>query len=162
MATKKLKYSVEQFIAMTRDYIIFQYSVSRVLPSLTMAQAIIESKYGNSAPGNNLFGMKGSYNGQFQLLKTKEWDPVQKKYIEVLAKFRKYPTWNHSISDHAWLFCRLSRYKNLIGCKDWRQACINVHADGYATSPKYANTLINVIEKYNLVELDKEAFKLYG
>lgn len=160
MATKKLKYSVEQFIAMTRDYIIFQYSVSRILPSLTMAQAIIESKYGNSAPGNNLFGMKGSYNGEFQLLNTKEWNG--KEYITVKAKFRKYPSWEHSISDHAWLFCRLSRYKNLIGCKDYKQACINVHADGYATSPTYANTLINTIEKYNLVELDKEAFKLYG
>lgn len=161
MATKN-KYTVEQFIALTRNYIVFQYSVSRVLPSLTMAQAIIESKYGNSAPGNNLFGMKGRYNGQSQLLKTKEWDTKQKKYIEVMAEFRKYPTWDHSISDHAWLFCRLSRYKNLIGCKDYKQACKNVHADGYATSPTYADTLIKTIEKYELYKLDQEAFKLYG
>lgn len=158
--TTKNKYTVAQFIALTRDYVIFQYSVSKVLPSLIMAQAIIESRYGNSAPGNNLFGMKGSYNGQFQLLKTKEWDGT--KYIDVMAKFRRYPTWNESISDHTALFCRLSRYKNLLGCKDYRQACINVHADGYATAPTYSNTLIQTIEKYNLVELDKEAFKLYG
>jgi flagellum-specific peptidoglycan hydrolase FlgJ len=48
-----------------------------ILASLTIAQAILESNWGRSslaqAPNNNLFGIKGSYNGQSCVFPTSEF-----------------------------------------------------------------------------------------
>ena len=129
-----------------------------ILASLTAAQALIESNKGNSGltrKANNLFGMKGEYNGQSITMPTKEF--VNGAYITINAKFRKYPSWAESIADHSGLFNRSSRYANLRGCTDYKQACINVQRDGYATSPTYTSTLTRSIENYRLYNWDREA-----
>lgn len=78
-----------------------------VLPSLTIAQAILESGWGKSfasiAPNNNLFGIKA--NGWkaphvFEM-ETKEYKDG--KYTKVKAYFRKYDNWADSVEDHAYL-----------------------------------------------------------
>lgn len=156
----KNKYTAEQFIHIIAPYVVLEYQLSRILPSLTLAQAILESGYGNHAPGNNLFGIKGSYKGSSQLLWTTEYQ--NGKYVRVLAKFRKYPNWFESIADHSWLLCSNKRYKNLIGCKDYVVACQNVYKDGYATAPDYTPKLLSTIKKYDLTKFDAEAIKNYG
>lgn len=147
--------SAEFFNKIKPDVIMDMYE-SGILSSLTAAQAYIESGSGGSklsqAPNNNLFGMKGSYNGQSVTMKTKEY--VNGKYITINAQFRKYPSWKASISDHSSLFNRLKRYENLRGEKDYKEACKKVQQDGYATSPTYATTLIKTIEQYKLYEWD--------
>lgn len=157
---KKNEYTVEQFINIIAPYVILEYQLSRILPSVTIAQGILESGYGNHAPGNNLFGIKGTYNGQYQLLWTSEY--VNGKYIRQLAKFRKYPNWFESIADHSWLLCKASRYKKIIGCRDYILACQYLKAAGYATAPDYDVKLIKVIEDNNLKRFDEEAMKNYG
>lgn len=130
---------------------------SNILASLTASQALIESKHGNSGltkECNNLFGIKGSYNGQCGVYWTTEYYNGIKQRVQ--AAFRKYPSWKESIADHSSLFNNLKRYKNLRGCTDYQKACINVQADGYATSPTYARTLFNVINKFQLYAWDAE------
>lgn len=127
----------------------------RVLPSLTVAQAILESNWGNSGltlASNNLFGMKGSYNGGSILYPTKEY--VNGKYVSVNATFKKYPTLKDSVVDHAGLFNRLTRYHNILGDTDYKSVCAKVQSDGYATAPTYAQSLIKIIEQYNLSRFD--------
>ena len=144
-----------EFFARIKDDVIRDMESSGILASLTAAQAFCESAHGSSGltqKANNLFGMKGTYNGQSVIMKTKEY--VNGKYITVDAAFRKYPSWAVSIADHSSLFNRLERYRNLRGLKDYRLACTYVQKDGYATSPSYASTLINIIEKYKLYEWD--------
>lgn len=130
---------------------------SGILASLTAAQAYIESGKGNSGltvTCNNLFGIKGSYNGQYgEYMTTEYYNGVKKR---VCAKFRKYPSWAESIADHSSLFNRLARYSNLRGLKDYRLACIRVASDGYATAPDYSATLIKTIERFRLYEWDLE------
>lgn len=145
-------------MAEIKPHIIKDMRTSGILASLTAAQAIIESNWGRSGlaqKGKNLFGIKGSYNGQSVIMKTKEW--VNGKYITIDASFKKYPSWYEGIADHSAMFNRLTRYANLRGCKDYKQACINVKKDGYATAPDYTQTLIRTIEKYRLYEWDREA-----
>lgn len=145
----------KEFLDKIKPMVLADAESSGILASLTAAQAFIESNKGNSGltqSANNLFGMKGTYNGQSVIMKTKEF--VNGKYIVVDAAFRKYPSWLDSIRDHSGLFNRLSRYKNLRGEKDYKTACRKVQEDGYATSPSYASTLINIIEKYHLNEWD--------
>lgn len=153
-----MKYTPETFFAKIKPYVIADMQNTGILASLTAAQALIESGTGNSGlttKANNLFGIKGTYAGQYvEMLTTEYYNGVA---VKVKAKFRKYPSWAESIADHSSLFNRLKRYENLRGCKDYIQACKNVQLDGYATSPSYANTLVNTINKYALFVWDQEA-----
>ena len=126
-----------------------------ILASLTIAQAILESGWGKSGltlKANNLFGIKGAYNGASVSCKTQEWDGS--KYITITAAFRKYPSWAESVADHSALFLRLDRYKNLRGCTDYKKACQYVREDGYATDPAYTTKLVQIIEAYGLTQYD--------
>ena len=145
----------QEFFAKIKDDVIKDMKESGILASLTASQAYCESAHGSSGltqKANNLFGMKGSYNGQYVTMKTKEY--INGEYITVDAAFRKYPDWLSSIKDHSSLFNRLDRYKNLRGLKDYKLACAYVQKDGYATSPTYTSTLIRIIEKFKLYEWD--------
>lgn len=150
-----MAYNAQTFLEKIKPMVIADMQKTGILASLTAAQAFIESAKGNSGltvKANNLFGIKGEYNGQFVTMLTTEYiGGIPQK---VQAKFRKYPSWQESINDHSSLFLRSSRYANLRGCKDYKQACKNVQADGYATSPTYANTLIKTIETYQLYTWD--------
>ncbi len=152
-----MSYTDKTFFAALKPYVLQDMRDSGILASLTAAQAFIESNKGNSrltVKCNNLFGIKGKYNGQSgRFLTTEYYNGVAQR---VYADFRKYPSWQESITDHSGLFNRLARYANLRGCTDYRQACLNVKADGYATSPTYDTTLLNIILKYKLHEWDQE------
>lgn len=130
-----------------------------VLPSLTGAQAIIESGWGQSAlatQGHNLFGIKGSYNGQSVTMPTYEY--YGGRYVQINDAFRAYPSNYESIVDHGRFLKENSRYSNLIGQKDYQTVTRLIRQDGYATDPQYTNTLNRVIQQYNLTAWDQEAF----
>lgn len=128
-----------------------------ILPSLTASQMMIESGWlrsGLTVKANNAFGIKGSYNGQYYACKTQEWE--NGKYITITAKFKKYPSLAESVADHSALLCK-PRYAAVKAAKDYKAACKAVKACGYATAPKYAESLIAFVEKYKLYEWDKLA-----
>lgn len=152
-----MAYTDSSFFAKLKPYVLKDMRETGILASLTASQAYIESSKGNSgltSKANNLFGIKGKYNEQsVQLWTTEYYNGVA---CRVLADFRKYPSWQESISDHSGLFNRLARYKNLRGETNYVKACQNVKKDGYATSPTYDTTLINTINKFKLYEWDAE------
>lgn len=79
-----------------------------LLPSVSAAQAILESGWGQSAlaqyPNHNLFGIKASedWTGKVVRLPTQEF--CQGKMGIEVATFRKYDSWAASIVDHAVFF----------------------------------------------------------
>lgn len=126
---------------------------TKILASLTIAQAILESGWGTSAlarKSNNLFGIKG--NGK----NYKTFEYINGKRVDIVDSFKVYPDWETSVTDHSGLFLRLSKYQNLIGEKDYKKACKKVYEDGYATAPNYTEALIKIIEQYKLYEHDYE------
>lgn len=132
-----------------------------VLPSVTAAQAICESAWGQSAlatQGHNLFGIKGSYNGQSINMTTSEWGSGG--YYSIVAAFRAYPDYASSILDHGNFLASNSRYANLIWNRDANSVANDLQADGYATSPTYASTLLSIVNSYNLRSWDSEAFAI--
>lgn len=131
-----------------------------VLASLRIAQAILESGWGQSGltkRANNLFGMKAfsSWTGKRVNMKTGEWSASQGNY-SINADFRAYDSWNDSIADQANNYVKTSNYKaaGLLGEKDYRQACIKVRQAGYATDPNYPSKLIDLIDTYKLTYFD--------
>ena len=130
---------------------------TKILASLTVAQAILESGWGKSgltAKANNLFGIKAgtSWKGKVYNVATNEY--LNGKYVTVIASFRAYASWAESIADHSALLTGAARYKNLVGDTDYKRVCKNVQADGYATAPNYATSLIALIEAYGLTKFD--------
>ena len=133
-----------------------------ILPSITAAQAILESGWGSSelakAPNNNLFGIKDSedWHGEIVTVPTQEY--LNGDYITVNATFRKYASWNDSVVDHAKFFTstewRKDNYRKVVNETDYRIAAQELKNAGYATDPSYPGKLIRLIEAYKLYEWD--------
>lgn len=147
------------FINLIKDAAIQSYNQYMVLPSLTIAQAILESNWGTSAlakEANNLFGLKWTDGYDYVIMKTREYS--NNEWIVTEAKFRKYGNISDSITDHALLLQR-PQYTKVLQAKDYREAAYEVWRAGYATDPDYPQKLIDIIEKYELYKIDEELLK---
>ena len=134
-----------------------------VYASVMIAQAILESGSGNSglasAPNYNLFGVKGSYKGQYASFATQE-DSGGGSMYTIQSNFRKYPSYKESMEDYIKLI-----KGGISGNKDfykqtWKsQTKTYKDATGYlqghyATDTSYAEKLNGLIKTYNLTEYD--------
>ena len=132
-----------------------------LLPSITIAQACLESDYGKSDLSqkyNNLFGVKGNNPNTSAVLKTKEFE--KGKWIEIKARFQIYDSYEASIRAHARLFQKgttwdAQQYRHVLAAKNYEAQARALVKDGYATDPDYADKLIKLIEEYNLDRFDK-------
>lgn len=152
-----MAYTDQSFFAALKPFVLEDMRTSGILASLTAAQGYIESNKGNSGltqKANNLFGIKGNYNGKSVKMQTTEY--YNGVAVKVMADFRAYPSWQESIDDHSAMFNRMKRYENLRGLRDYQLACKYVQQDGYATSPTYCNTLLSVINRFQLYLWDAE------
>ncbi|MEC1023765.1 phage tail protein [Bacillus paralicheniformis] len=137
------------------------YKKYDILASLIIAQACLESGWGTSElarKGNNLFGIKGTYNGQYVLMWTTEYDK-NGNATQVQARFRKYPSRYESIQDLAKLYINGTswdpgHYKAVVGEKDYKNATAALVKAGYATDPNYATKLNSLIFTYKLTQYD--------
>lgn len=150
-------YNMNPFLANIKQGSLNGWHTYRILPSISAAQAVLESGWGKSQLailGNNLFGIKGSYKGQSILFPTLEY--IDGKWITVNAEFRKYPSWHESVEDHGVFFHENPRYHNLIGVEDYVKVANLLSQDGYATDPDYASKIISTIRANNLDNWDRE------
>lgn len=150
----------QQFINAIKNGAIEGYKKYKILPSLTMAQAILESGWGNHHIQNNLFGIKAgsSWKGKVAIKETREF--INNKWVTVQAKFRAYNNFNDSVEDYARLLGENPRYGRITLTEDYRTACLEVWKAGYATDPDYPKKLMQIIEQNNLTRLDKEVIGL--
>ncbi len=133
------------------------YSQYGILPSMTVAQAILESGWGRSSLSAlyyNFFGMKAdsTYTGESVVLRTGE--EVNGVMITVNGTFRVYHSFEEGIEGYYQFITGYERYSNLIGETDYKEACYKIKADGWATASNYAEYLISLIESYNLTRFD--------
>ena len=123
---------------------------SGVPASITLAQGLIESRYGLSelaTKGNNHFGIKcHDWKG-----KTMRVDDDKKGEC-----FRVYDKVEYSFQDHSDFLRYRDRYKSLFDndITDYKAWAVGLKKAGYATDPQYATKLIKVIEDYGLYRFD--------
>lgn len=153
----KTKREHDSFISQVAHPAIKLYEKNQqVLPSIVVAQAILESSWGNSdlyRNANNPFGIKGSYQGQSIRYNTEE--VISGKRITVKAAFRKYPSLLAAINDHNQLLTQ--QFINQNDGLSYRQMAKSLQQNGYATDPNYAKKLIQIIRKYDLSQYDLTA-----
>lgn len=132
---------------------------SDLYASVMIAQAVVESASGSSGlscePYNNLFGIKGSYDGKSVRMKTQE-DDGEGHLETIVAEFRKYPTMLESLEDYVGLLTNNSLYNPVkkSNTESYEDACDHLQGR-YATSTSYSRTLKAYIDAYDLTEYDK-------
>lgn len=142
----------EAYIRQYRKLALIEQQKYGIPASITMAQGLLESRAGKSVlatTANNHFGIKCS-----------DWTgPHVYQDDDVKHEcFRKYPSVYASYEDHSKFLLTRSRYSSLFllpetDYKGWAEGLQNA---GYATSRTYATNLIQIIQLYNLNQLDKE------
>ena len=148
----------DDFIRNIGNAAVANYPRYRILPSLTIAQAILESGWGKSRLATecfNYFGMKWREGCEcdYKEYMTKEQKP-NGQYYTIMAKFRKYRDIPDGIKGYYDFLSGYKRYHNLIGVTDAGRACDLIRQDGWATSLKYSENLKKLILKYQLTVYD--------
>lgn len=153
----------KEFIDMIGKAAVAEYEQFKILPSLTIAQAILESNWGRSMLSQkayNYFGMKAGsgWKGATYSSKTQEQTPAGQAFT-INADFRAYPDVQAGIRGY-YVFLQYPRYANLKGVTDYKEACRLIKADGWATDVKYTDKLVSLIEKYGLTKYDEEVLEV--
>lgn len=150
----------QEFIKSILEGAMAGFKEYHILPSLTIAQAILESNWGKStlsAKGNNLFGMKATASCKDTItLPTYEY--VRGEKVKIDANFKAYPTLKDSILDHNILLRKGKRYQRVRDCNDYNDGAMALYSCGYATDPEYPQKLISIIEEYDLYKYDIQNF----
>ena len=129
--------------------------------SITLAQAI----YASQAGTNDL--VRECHNHFAIMCHTQEWTgetyyrPSDKKQENC---YRKYATDAESYRDHSLFLSTRSRYVKLFyfpitDYKSWANGLLEA---GFSGNPKYADTLVSIIEKYYLMHYDRKVAQKLG
>ena len=152
----------KEFILKIFNGAIENYNKYGIVPSITIAQAILESGWGSSELAvnhNNIFGIKADsrWSGAIATISTSE------NYNDsTIANFRKYDSVDESLDDHGKFLSENPRYSEygLFEKKNYKNQAQALEDAGYSTAKDkngqliYAEKLIGIIEKYNLMQYD--------
>lgn len=128
----------------------------QIVPSITIAQAIVESNWGESQlykKANNAFGIKGKYYGKSITYPTNE--VINGQNVTEKSKFKYYPNLKTSIKDHNYLLHKIF-LKNQ-SSKNYKKDAHLLKKNHYATDSKYPQHLIKTIRGFHLTKYDKKA-----
>ena len=138
------------YINLYKDIAIEQMNKYHIPASITLAQGLLESGAGKSElaqKSNNHFGIK-----------CHSWDGNRTYHDddEIGECFRVYKSARDSYEDHSIFLATSSRYAFLFkfAQTDYENWARGLKRAGYATSPTYADKLIEIIERYDLNRFD--------
>ena len=124
----------------------------KIPASITLAQGILESGYGEGTLAKNA-------NNHFGIKCHKDWKgkTITHDDDEKGECFRSYKNPLRYYRDHSLFLVNRDRYSKLFKLKrkDYKGWATGLKAAGYATDPKYADKLISLIERFNLTRFDK-------
>ena len=150
---------VLNYIRQYKDWAMQEQMRVGIPASVTLAQGIYETGAGSSelaTIANNHFGIKCK----------KAWTGETFAHTDDAPNecFRKYTNAYQSYMDHSNYLSTEKRYQILFtyGVDNYKAWCRGLKQCGYATNPKYAQLIINVIEKYNLNRFTDSAAILFA
>ena len=157
-AQTKTNYTADDYIRMYHEAAVSNMVKHKVPASITLAQGLFESGFGNSplaTNANNHFGIK-----------CHDWKGETYHHDDDAPQecFRKYPSVEDSYADHATFLKTRSRYAKcfLLDVCDYKGWAKELKAAGYATLPTYPEKIIGLIERFKLYEYDQEALAMMG
>ena len=138
-------------------------NIGKILPSICIAMAIVESNCGQSSimkKNNALLGQKVGtgktakkyWSGKFFVSRTKEEYTVGTHTI-IKSAFRAYDSIEQCVFNYYELL-NTSLYKKVSSNVDYKTQMQQIKDCGYMTSSTEVNSVISIIEKYNLTIYD--------
>ncbi|MBG9988936.1 glycoside hydrolase family 73 protein [Aerococcaceae bacterium DSM 111176] len=133
-----------------------------VLASVSLGQAALESNFGTSELGasyNNLYGVKTeAEDPDGANMSTMEF--VDDEWIEIVDRFKVYPSWEASMREHAELIYYGTSwdsefYQDVLAGDTYQEQANGLQSAGYATDPDYADKVISMIETWELNQYDQ-------
>ena len=149
-AQMKWSQQYQQYFDQYKDMAIDQMRRYHIPASITLAQGVLESGAGKSelaVKGNNHFGIKcHGWTGR----------AVYHNDDANNECFRAYNNVSESFEDHSKFLTTSNRYSSLFRLKqtDYKGWAYGLKSCGYATNPRYAIQLIDIIQLYKLYEYD--------
>ncbi len=145
------QYKMQVYISTWSELAVSQMIQHGVPASITLAQAIFESRCGGSElakRSNNHFGIKCHVGWQ--------GDTIVKDDDTLNECFRRYRNVEESYTDHSLFLAKRPRYAALfeLQSRDYKAWCYGLKEAGYATYETYAEELIRLIEQTGLYQLD--------
>ena len=133
--------TVQDYIDTFKSLAIAEMNRTGVPASITMAQAVLESAYGNSelaVNANNHFGIKTKPDWKGEI------------YFKGGCYYKKYKSALESYIDHSNHLKTRPWYASLFNLEihDYYKWSYGLKKAGYAEDPVYAEKLIKLIEKY--------------
>lgn len=130
-----------------------------VSPNVLLAQAALESGWGRSMPGNNLFGVKAGAGWSGGTVQAYTHEASATGEVGQTTQFRAYPSLAAAVADYVQLIAHNARYRAALSAGGdplaYGQALV---AGGYATDPDYASKLAAVAGSPTITAaLDKPA-----
>ncbi|MFM7671623.1 MAG: glycoside hydrolase family 73 protein [Bacteroidota bacterium] len=151
-SNEKPSQKVLDYIEQFRSLAVEEMKRSGIPASITLAQGICESGAGSSrlaVEANNHFGIKCK----------KEWTGPTITHTDDHPNecFRKYSTAAESYRDHSDFLRSRPHYASLflLDPLDYKGWAYGLKRAGYATSPTYPQSLLRVIELYQLFQYDQ-------
>ena len=152
---------IYDYIDEYKDLAMREMELYGIPASITLSQAIYSSQAGT----NDL--VRECHNHFAIMCHTQEWKgetyyrPSDKKQESC---YRKYATDEESYRDHSLFLSTRSRYVKLFyfpitDYKSWANGLLEA---GFSSNPKYADTLISIIEKYYLMHYDRKVAQKLG
>ena len=168
MATKEqIKNFIEKIAPIVVNEATTRKNLSRkwVLPSVAIAQAACESAWGTSTKmvkANALFGIKvGKSKAHFgEAWKDKAYSTRTKEcydgktYTTITDMFRAYDSIEDSVEDYFDMLSKCTRYRLCLNNPSPFDTISAIKNGGYATSPTYINTIMNIIKTHRLDKYD--------
>lgn len=154
--TENMTETQKKFVSKMIPSVLKAYADTGVKPSVSLAQAGIESGWGTSGlakGGNNLYGMKAGskWKGNIYSASTKEYGSGGSYTIK--SGFRAYGSWDQSVQDYVKTMTG-GRYDKALKANNYYDAVVAIKNAGYASDPNYVKHITGTITKYNLQALD--------
>jgi flagellum-specific peptidoglycan hydrolase FlgJ len=171
----------KNFINDIADDVVRACSGTPILPSIKMAQCILESSWGQSRHAdpsiNNYFGIKAgtAWRGRVVSSTTTEYVRGRRTTVRGTGQiynsrqeairagadpqslFRVYNTPEASLRDHTTFITQNARYQPVLRATTYEAQAHALQDNGYATDPEYAQKLIGLIQRHRLYLLDDQS-----
>ena len=169
--------SKADFIQKVSKICVKLWNENKILPSVVIGQACLESGFGLGADAaeltkrNNLLGMKSDLINntwkQYTVWDGKSFNKVTPEYrdgklVYITDSFRIYKNYENCIRDYEQFLLHVRndlgyKYRSVQGLTDPRSVITIISKGGYATDPAYIDKVMKVISENNLTKYDEEA-----
>lgn len=151
----------ENFIAAIAPAAVASARLTGISAAFVIAQGALESgwdKSGLALSAMNLFGVKAdkAWTGATVSIETGEF--LNGEFVKVPAVWRKYPSWQACLDDHAAFFQINPRYAAALKVRgDALAFAAAIVKCGYCTDPDYLAKIAGIIHAHNLTQYDAAA-----